>query len=118
MKNCTLLIILSFFISIQVHAQKSIYEAYMGPEADWNELEKHLDISNCVTGELSVITFNQSDPIWEDEEMVPGITIGAIGCAMTSMAMLLHAHGQDITPKLLNDYLIDNSGYTSNGEIK
>lgn len=47
-----------------------------------------------------------------------GETIASKGCALTSAAMVLSYHGFVVTPKELNDYLIQNDGYTKDGDIK
>lgn len=106
-----------FFYQKMTFAQKSKYEAYIGTEFNLDAYNKLNIKSSCNSGELSIVPFNQADEIWADEIMVDPLTIQSHGCAMTCMAMLLHAHGQDVTPQILNSYLKENSGYTSSGEI-
>ncbi len=119
MNRHIIFLLVSFLLTIQIHAQKSVYEAYMGTRINWNDdklMERN--IASCNSSKLSVIPFNQNDNVWGDEIMVGTMTIGSSGCAMTCMAMLLNSHGQLVTPKILNDYLKQNSGYTSEGGIK
>jgi len=106
-------------LSLQNQAQKSKYEAYMGTEINWEDNRIiGSDFISCNSGKLSIVPFSQNDNLWGDEIMVGTMTIGSSGCAMTCMAMLLYAHGQSLTPKTLNDYLKENSGYTPEGGIK
>ena len=53
--------------------------------------------------------YNQSDPLWSDVEFSNGKTIGDIGCAITSVAVLSSAYDADITPKTVFD--IDEYGW-------
>lgn len=76
--------------------------------------------------------FSQNDPVWKDEEYdsasqrnEQGYTsIANWGCALTSSAMILKHFGYDKTPdgeilnpSNLNQYLINNNGYTENGGV-
>jgi len=106
-----------FFSKKISYAQKSKYEAYIGTKFNLDDYNKHDNKSPCNSGKLSIVPFNQADELWADDIMVDPYTIGSAGCAMTCMAMLLHAHGQSVTPQTLNTYLIQDSGYTSNGSI-
>jgi len=80
---------------------------------------------------LSVPSFKQYDSRWRNDEMVPGRTIGQIGCAMTSVAMILASYGFDtidignpgepdihsLDPGTLNTWLKKHNGYLSDGSI-
>ena len=56
--------------------------------------------------------FKQGDPQWKNEKLGSSSTIGKVGCAMTSTAMVLSKlKGQCVYPNELNSYLIKNGGY-------
>jgi len=68
------------------------------------------------------VRFSQSDSRWGDDDYDKYIkkivgndttyhTIGAKGCALTCMAMVLRACGVDTDPGRLNTWLIDNEGF-------
>ncbi|MDI9497416.1 MAG: C39 family peptidase [Bacillota bacterium] len=59
----------------------------------------------CVNGvtvpdsvSLEMPHFRQTDPAWAGCELRPGRTIGDIGCALTSLAMLGHVYGIEQNP--------------------
>ena len=59
---------------------------------------------------------SQQDPYWKNDLLGfgdPGDTIGYLGCALTSVAMLLSGHGYPETPKTLNQKLKNVSGFVS-----
>jgi hypothetical protein len=82
--------------------------------------------------ELAVPSFKQYVDPWKDDEMVPGSTIKQIGCAMTSVAMVLGSYGiatvdigdpgspdeVALDPGSLNTWLVKHDGYTAGGAIK
>jgi len=87
------------------------------------------ELSNCVFARtlLDVPYFSQHDSRWKDEYIVDGNpqqTIGKIGCALTSLAMLNNYYHlyhptetyrtkiPDTDPKKLNDWLKIHDGYT------
>ncbi len=47
---------------------------------------------------LEMPHFRQTDPAWAGYELRPGRTIGDIGCALTSLAMLAHVYGIEQNP--------------------
>jgi hypothetical protein len=60
------------------------------------------------------VYFSQQDPKWKDNALGSGDiddTIGAYGCALTSLAMLLSGHGYAETPKTLNEKLTKANGF-------
>jgi len=66
--------------------------------------------------EIPVPAFAQDDPRWSLELLGPTIqTVGQVGCALTSAAMVLASYGIDTDPQRLNDFLTLNNGYTANG---
>ncbi len=75
------------------------------------------------TGETSHVDpmgyfFSQRDPRWKDDPVgVSGATVGEIGCAMTSVAMVLKFYGIETDPGLLNAWLSTYDGYTADGRI-
>lgn len=61
---------------------------------------------------------SQQDPHWKSDILGfgdPSDTIGYVGCALTSVAMLLSGHGYAETPKTLNKKLKDVQGFASAG---
>ena len=60
--------------------------------------------------------YSQQDPQWKEEILGfgdPGDTIGYVGCALTSITMLLKGFGFNETPKTLNDKLKGVGGFVS-----
>lgn len=80
---------------------------------------------------LNIPHFSQVDPTWSsiiydhaDSFSPSNHFISDLGCALTSATMILNYHqanlgpaGQPTTPSTLNQYLIDNRGYTSGGGV-
>ena len=70
--------------------------------------------------------FSQNDPRWSDDIVGDtDATIGEIGCAMTSTAMVLSSYAvrdpsteASTNPGLLNEWLSANEGYTPAGAIE
>lgn len=63
--------------------------------------------------------WKQFDSKWKNNKLGPS-TIGSIGCAMTSISILLRMTGltqSSFSPAVLNDYLSTHGGYTSGGAI-
>jgi SH3-like domain-containing protein len=63
---------------------------------------------------FNLIHYSQQDPRWKDEKLgfgAPNETIGYVGSALTSVAMLLNGHGYAETPYSLNRKLMNNSGF-------
>jgi hypothetical protein len=62
--------------------------------------------------------FAQADPRWGQERLGPtDRSIGAEGCALTSAAMALAFYGADVDPQRLNQFLLQNRGFTERGWI-
>jgi hypothetical protein len=64
------------------------------------------------------VYYSQQDPKWKSDILGfgdPGDTIGYVGCALTSVVMLLNGHGYAETPKTLNQKLKDVSGFVGAG---
>lgn len=60
--------------------------------------------------------YSQQDPQWKEEILGfgdPGDTIGYVGCALTSITMLLKGFGYNDTPKTLNDKMKAAGGFVS-----
>jgi hypothetical protein len=54
----------------------------------------------------SLPALSQNDPRWKDHQMRPtGETLGAVGCAVTSAAMVLDYYSAELTPADLSDCL-------------
>ncbi|MDQ2692108.1 MAG: SH3 domain-containing protein [Chloroflexota bacterium] len=65
---------------------------------------------------FTLVYHSQQDPRWKQDILGfgdPGDTIGYLGCALTSVAMLLSGHGYSETPKTLNQKLKNVSGFVS-----
>ena len=67
---------------------------------------------------FKLVYYSQQDPQWKSDILGfgdPGDTIGYIGCALTSVAMLLSGHGYTETPKTLNQKLKNVDGFVGAG---
>jgi SH3 domain-containing protein/peptidase C39-like protein len=63
---------------------------------------------------FQLVYLSQQDPKWKSDILGfgdPSDTIGYIGCALTSVAMLLSGHGYPETPKTLNQKLKNVKGF-------
>ncbi|MEW6404322.1 MAG: SH3 domain-containing protein [Chloroflexota bacterium] len=64
---------------------------------------------------FKLVYYSQQDAQWKNEILGfgdPGDTIGYVGCALTSVAMLLSGHGYTETPKSLNKKLKNAGGFS------
>lgn len=67
---------------------------------------------------FKLVYLSQQDPQWKQDILGfgdPSDTIGYVGCALTSVAMLLSGHGYSETPKSLNQKLKNVNGFVSAG---
>jgi hypothetical protein len=67
---------------------------------------------------FQLVYYSQQDPKWKNDILGfgdPGDTIGYVGCALTSVAMLISGHGFVETPKTLNKKLQGVGGFASAG---
>lgn len=65
---------------------------------------------------FKLVYLSQQDPKWKSDILGfgdPEDTIGYVGCALTSVAMLLSGHGYSETPKTLNQKLKNVQGFVS-----
>jgi Bacterial SH3 domain/Peptidase_C39 like family len=65
---------------------------------------------------FKTVYLSQQDPKWKQDILGfgdPEDTIGYVGCALTSVAMLLSGHGYAETPKSLNQKLKNVQGFVS-----
>lgn len=65
---------------------------------------------------FKLVYLSQQDPKWKQDILGfgdPEDTIGYVGCALTSVAMLLSGHGYAETPKTLNQKLKNVQGFVS-----
>ena len=65
---------------------------------------------------FQLVYLSQQDPKWKSDILGfgdPEDTIGYVGCALTSVAMLLSGHGYTETPKTLNQKLKNVQGFIS-----
>lgn len=68
---------------------------------------------------FKLVYYSQQDPQWKGDKLGFGKqesdTIGYIGCALTSVAMMLSGHGLTETPKTLNKKLQNVDGFAGAG---
>lgn len=68
---------------------------------------------------FQLVYYSQQDPQWKTDKLgfgsQPSDTIGYIGCALTSVAMVLSGHGYTVTPKTLNQKLQSINGFVGSG---
>jgi hypothetical protein len=68
---------------------------------------------------FKLVYYSQSDPQWKSDKLGFGSqasdTIGYVGCALTSVAMVLSGHGYTVTPKALNQKLQGVNGFAGSG---
>ena len=67
---------------------------------------------------FKLVYLSQQDPQWKSDILGfgdKGDTIGYVGCALTSVAMLLSGYGYPETPKTLNQKLKNVQGFASAG---
>ena len=67
---------------------------------------------------FQLVYLSQQDSKWKSDILGfgdPSDTIGYVGCALTSVAMLLSGHGYPETPKTLNQKLKNVQGFVSAG---
>jgi uncharacterized protein YgiM (DUF1202 family) len=65
---------------------------------------------------FQLVYYSQQDPKWKQDLLGfgdPGDTIGYVGCALTSVAMLVSGHGFIETPRTLNQKLKSADGFVS-----
>jgi hypothetical protein len=61
---------------------------------------------------FNLVNYSQQDPAWKSVKIGrSNETIGHVGCALTSVAMLVSGHGYPETPKTLNAKLKARGGY-------
>jgi len=67
---------------------------------------------------FQLVYYSQQDPKWKEDIVGfgdPADTIGYVGCALTSVAMLISGHGFIETPRTLNQKLKNVGGFSSAG---
>lgn len=67
---------------------------------------------------FQLVYYSQQDPKWKQDILGfgdPEDTIGYLGCALASVAMLISGHGYIETPKTLNQKLKNVNGFVSAG---
>jgi hypothetical protein len=67
---------------------------------------------------FKLVYHSQQDPQWKNDTLGfggKGDTIGYVGCALTSVAMLLSGHGFAETPKTLNQKMKNRQGFVNAG---
>ena len=69
---------------------------------------------------FKLVSYSQQDPQWKADILGfggPSDTLGYIGCALTSTAMMLSGHGYIETPKTLNEKLKRINGFANSSII-
>src|SRR6186997_1176771 len=67
---------------------------------------------------FNLVYLSQQDPQWRNDTLGfgdAGDTIGYVGCALTSVAMLLSGYGFSETPRTLNQKMKEKQGFVSAG---
>ena len=68
---------------------------------------------------FSLVYLSQQDPQWKNDVLGfasdPKDTIGYVGCALTSVSMLLSGYGFSETPQSLNQKLKARQGFVDSG---
>ncbi len=68
--------------------------------------------------ELPVPLFLQGDPQWgHDPLALSAHTMGQVGCAVSSAAMIMKYYGLDTDPGRLNNFLRDHGGYDDDNDL-
>ncbi len=68
--------------------------------------------------ELPVPLYLQGDPAWgHDHLALSAHTMGQVGCAVSSVAMIMKYYGLDTDPGRLNNFLRDHGGYDENNDL-
>lgn len=74
------------------------------------DFEEQTQFSVLATLPCGVTQFSQNDPEWRDDVMQTcGLTIGAAGCAVTSVAMTFKYYAVETSPRSLNQCLGDSA---------
>lgn len=69
--------------------------------------------------ELAVPLFLQGDPAWgHDYLALAPRTLGQVGCAVSSAAMVMKFYGIDTDPGRLNVFLRETGGYDENNDLR
>ena len=68
---------------------------------------------------FKLVYYAQNDPKWKEDRLglseQKSDTIGYVGCALTSVSMMLSGHGYTETPKRLNEKLKKIGGFAGSG---
>ncbi len=69
--------------------------------------------------ELPVALYLQGDPAWGRDQLGLSVhTMGQVGCAVTSAAMIMKFYGVDVDPGRLNIFLREHGGYDENNDLR
>ncbi len=69
--------------------------------------------------ELPVALYLQGDPSWGHDQLGLSVhTLGQVGCALTSAAMVMKFYGIDTDPGRLNVFLRENGGYDDDNDLR
>ena len=69
--------------------------------------------------ELPVSLYLQGDPAWGKDPIGGSVhTLGQVGCALTSAAMVMKFYGIDTDPGRLNVFLRENGGYDEDNDLR
>ena len=88
---------------------------------NWNRKQKIEPSGGCYffrRVEIPVPQYRQGDDRWRSDRIGSTTdTIGGVGCAISSAAMVLASYGIDTDPQRLNAFLNANEGYTPQGWV-
>lgn len=69
--------------------------------------------------ELPVALYLQGDPVWGQDQLGLSVhTMGQVGCAVTSAAMVMKFYGLDTDPGRLNVFLREHGGYNEDNDLR
>ena len=69
--------------------------------------------------ELPVALYLQGDPAWGQDQLGLSVhTMGQVGCAVTSAAMVMKFYGLDVDPGRLNVFLREHGGYDEDNDLR
>ena len=68
--------------------------------------------------QLEVPLYLQTNPAWAEDRIGSGEKMKNVGCTVCSVAMAFSYHGVEVSPKELNQFLLDNGGYNNRGWLR
>jgi len=82
----------------------------------WYQIVLDYSQNDLTPPQYDIVPYSQRDWRWSQDRLLPSAYIvGSAGCAMVSACMYATQVNPMLTPKILNDWLGQNDGYTDNG---